>query len=118
MKPDQEARRGRGGVLMKEKCTKVKVTVFHLHNVQSRGGKKKQFQHSRLGFIPELFSQSSFKRLHMATDVSVNFTVLSLNRLTLVPLSAATCLLQCSCLDSSPDVLTPAMQRLLIAVKL
>lgn len=38
--------------------------------------------------------------------------------LTLVPLSAAVCVLQSSCLDSSSDVLTPTMRGLLIAVKL
>lgn len=37
--------------------------------------------------------------------------------LTLVPLSAAICVLQRSCLDSSSDVLTPTMRGLLIAVE-
>lgn len=55
---------------------------FHLHHMQSRG--EGHFRLPCLGFIPDLFSQSSFKYSHMAVDFPVNFTALSCAGLTLV----------------------------------
>lgn len=75
----------RGGVLMKENAGRWRWLFFLFfslapHAIQEGG----HFRLPCLGFIPDLFSQSSFKHSHVAVDFPVNFTALSCAGLTLV----------------------------------